>query len=199
MKLNSVHDLQSVYRKLVDSTSRPGLISDLGPEAYKLADTVDFSESILLLALTLLDPEVSFKVYSKKSHLVSEKISQLTYAKKEDADAADYIFVLKDAEEGSLVDAIQKSKPGTLKDPHQSATIITEVHSISDDEQLILTGPGIQESNTVAVGENDSWVEARRFKNTEYPMGIDLLFLDQQHQLLALPRTTQIIKNRVMN
>ncbi|WP_077210930.1 phosphonate C-P lyase system protein PhnH [Bacillus dakarensis] len=199
MKLDSVHDLQTVYRKLVDSTSRPGFISDLVPEADKLDDTVDFSESILLLALTLLDPEVSFKVYSKESHMVSEKISTLTYAKKKDADEADYIFVLKDAEEGSLVEAIQQGKPGTLKDPHVSATIITEVDRLSDDGELLLTGPGIQKSNTVAVGESDSWVEARQFKNTEYPMGIDLLFVDKQHQLLALPRTTRIIKNRVMN
>ena len=33
LTLDIVHDLQSVYRKLVDSTSRPGLISDLRKEA----------------------------------------------------------------------------------------------------------------------------------------------------------------------
>ena len=48
---------------MVDSTSRPGLISDLRKEAALVEeeDKKGCSESLLLLALTLFDQEVSFK------------------------------------------------------------------------------------------------------------------------------------------
>ena len=198
MEINIVHDIQSVYRKLVDSMSRPGFISDLAPEAAKLDNTSDFSKSFMLLAFTLLDPEVSFRVCSQASSDMTEKISQLTYAKQVETEEADYVFVEKSAQEGTVNEAIQKAKAGTLKDPHLSATIIVEVDELSNASQFVLKGPGIQTSKMVAVSGNEGWVKARQEKNREYPLGIDLIFIDQHQQLLALPRTTQIIENRVM-
>lgn len=200
LKLDIVHDLQSVYRKIVDSTSRPGLISDLGREATLLEfdNETGCSDSLLLLALTLLDTEVSFKVYSAQASAVTRKINQLTYAKAAEADQADYIFVLQDAEQGALEEAIQKGKPGTLKNPHKSATIIAEVEAVTNDETLLLKGPGIQTIISINVHVSENWVENRWEKNMEYPIGIDLMFIDINHQLLSLPRTTQITKNRVI-
>lgn len=200
LKLDIVHDLQSVYRKVVDSTSRPGLIADLGKEAalVKIDNETGCSDSLLLLALTLLDPEVSFKVYSAQASAVTKKLNQLTYAKAAEADQADYIVVLQDAEQGALEEAIQKGKPGTLINPHKSATIIAEVEAMTNDETLLLKGPGIQTTKSIHVDVSENWVDHRREKNMEYPIGIDLMFIDKNHRLLSLPRTTQITKNRVI-
>ncbi|MEH7011828.1 phosphonate C-P lyase system protein PhnH [Neobacillus niacini] len=199
MKLDIVHDLQSVYRKMVDSTSRPGLISDLRKEAALVEeeDKKGCSASLLLLALTLFDQEVSFKVFSNQADTVSKTINQLTYAKPTETKNADYLLILQDAENGSLEEAIINAKPGTLKNPHSSATVIVEVDSVTSGEAFLLKGPGIHTTELVHLDINENWVESRQEKNKEYPLGIDFIFIDQNHQLLSLPRTTQITRNRV--
>lgn len=200
MTLDIVHDLQSVYRKLVDSTSRPGLISDLRKEAALVEEEnpKGCSASVLLIALTLFDQEVSFKVFSPQADSVSKTINQLTYAKPTEAKKADFLLILQDAEKGSLEEAIINAKAGTLKNPHKSAFIIVEVESVTSGEALLLKGPGIHTTELVHLDVNENWVESRQEKNKEYPLGIDLIFIDQHHQLIALPRTTQITRNRVM-
>lgn len=194
LKLDLVHDLQSVYRKIVDSTSRPGLISDLSREAALIHEDNETgcTDSLLLLALTLLDPEVTFKVYSSEESVVTRKINQLTYAKATKAEQADYIFVLRDASEEALQEAIQKGKPGTLRNPHVSATILAEVSSVTDGTTLELTGPGIRNAKSIHMNVSGNWITSRMEKNKEYPIGIDLMFTDESHNLLNLPRTTQI-------
>lgn len=201
MELDFVHDLQSVYRKIVDSTSRPGHISDLRKEAALVEeeDQKGFRASLQLLALTLLDQEVSFKVFSTQADTVNQTINQLTYAKPTETHHADYLFILQDAEKGCFEEAIMNAKPGTLKNPHASATIIVEVESVTTGEALLLKGPGIHTTELVHLDINGNWLESRQEKNKEYPLGIDLIFIDQNHQLLSLPRTTQITRNRVMN
>ena len=200
LKLDIVHDLQSVYRKLVDSTSRPGLISDLRKEAVLVEEEAKkgCSASILLVALTLFDQEVSFKVFSPRADSVSKTINQLTYAKPTEAKNADFLLILQDAKEGCFEEAIINAKAGTLKNPHTSAFIIVEVESVTSGEALLLKGPGIHTTELVHVDINENWVESRHEKNKEYPLGIDLIFIDQNHQLLSLPRTTQITRDRVI-
>lgn len=199
MKLDIVHDLQSVYRKMVDSTSRPGLISDLSKEAalVEVEDQKGCPASLLLLALTLLDQEVTFKVFSAQAEAVSKTINQLTYSKPATTEQADYLLILQDAEKGSLEEAIRKAKSGTLKNPHDSALIIIETNSVTNGQIHLLKGPGIQTTEEVYLDIEEDWVQCRQNKNKEYPLGIDLMLIDQQHQLLSLPRTTQITRNRV--
>ncbi len=200
MKLDIVHDLQAIYRKMLDSTSRPGLLSDLQKEAalLDLEGQKDWNASLLLIALTLFDQEVTFKVFSAQADAVSKTINQLTYAKPAETEEADYLLVLQDAEQGSLEKAIQKAKPGTLKNPHTSATILVEVDSVTNGETFLLKGPGIKSTESVFVDIKENWMECRQEKNKEFPLGIDLMFIDQNHQLLSLPRTTQITRNRVV-
>ncbi|WP_121614451.1 phosphonate C-P lyase system protein PhnH [Mesobacillus foraminis] len=199
MKLDVVHDLQSVYRKVVNATSRPGTISDLSHEALSVEKVpVQCAASIWVLALTLLDQEVTFKVYSTQAEKASRAINQLTYAKPVEVNEADFIFVLPDAEEGSLEEAIESGKHGTLMNPHNSATIIVEAENVNEGVELLLTGPGIQTSTSVKVCLTGDWIASRNQKNREYPLGIDLMIIDKEHQLLSLPRTTQIIENKVV-
>ncbi|MBT2758015.1 phosphonate C-P lyase system protein PhnH [Mesobacillus foraminis] len=199
MKLDVVHDLQSVYRKVVNATSRPGTISNLSNEAlYVDKGRFPCTAATLLLALTLLDQEVTFKVYSAEADKTSREINQLTNSKAVKVNEADFIFVLQDAKEGSLEEAIELGKHGALMNPHKSATIIVEADCINKGEDLLLTGPGIEMSEPVSVCLSGNWIESRKQRNREYPLGIDLMIVDKDHQLLALPRTTQIIENRVV-
>lgn len=200
VKLDMVHDLQSVYRKLVHAYSRPGQLANLRKEAAIVREdgNEECPAPILLIALTLFDQEVTFKVLSEKAGMITKTINQLTYAKQGEIEEADYILVLQDAETGALNKAIEKAKSGTLKNPHSSATIIIEVKEITAEPVLELKGPGIKTVEYVQVELAENWVESRQSKNKEFPLGVDLMFVDQQDQLLSVPRTTQISENRVM-
>lgn len=195
MKLDVVHDLQSVYRKLIDATSRPGTVVNLEKEAGLLDGQMDCLPATILFAITLLDPEVTFKVIGKQEEAVSRMINHLTYSKSEHVAEADYIFILQDASIQEIDDAINQAKIGKLLNPHEAATIILEVADVTKGKLMKLSGPGILGDSLINLPDVSNWMGVRNEKNIEFPLGIDMYFVDQQHQLHALPRTTQITEN----
>lgn len=195
MNLDIVHDIQTVYRKLVTATSRPGTLVVLDREARTLGVQMECLSSTILLARTVLDPEVSFKVISKAEEAVSKMINQLTYSKPVDLPEADFIFILHDASEEQMKEALNKAKVGNLLNPHESAMIILEVPDVTKGDSMILSGPGIQDESFLSLPNVSAWMAARNEKNMEFPLGIDMYFVDQQDRLIALPRTTQIREN----
>ncbi|MEC0346109.1 phosphonate C-P lyase system protein PhnH [Peribacillus frigoritolerans] len=195
MNLDIVHDIQTVYRKLVTATSRPGTLVVLDREARTLDVQMECLSSTILFARTVLDPEVSFKVISKAEEAVSKMINQLTYSKPVDLPEADFIFILHDASEEQMKEALKKAKVGNLLNPHESAMIILEVPDVTKGDSMILSGPGIQDESFLSLPNVSAWLAARNEKNMEFPLGIDMYFVDQQDRLIALPRTTQIREN----
>ncbi|MGE7686190.1 phosphonate C-P lyase system protein PhnH [Peribacillus simplex] len=195
MNLDVVHDIQTVYRKLVTATSRPGTLVVLEREAKTLDVQMECLSSTILLARTVLDPEVTFKVISKAGETVSRMINQLTYSKPVDLPEADFIFILHDASEEQIKEALTKAKVGNLLNPHESAMIILEVPDVTKGDSMILSGPGIQQESFISLPNVSAWLGARNEKNIEFPLGIDMYFVDQQDRLIALPRTTQIKEN----
>lgn len=195
--LDMVHDIQSVYRKLVHSMSRPGTITNFVEEVEKLEQEQLVFSSTELIARTLLDTEVTFCIISPRAAEVTSIFTQTTYAKEATVQSADYIFVLGDAVPGALLDTIQAAKAGELNDPHSAATIIVEVNSLFGATELTLTGPGIQTTDSLSMNLREDWIELRAERNSEFPLGIDLLFTDVDHHVVALPRTTQVVKKEV--
>ncbi|MFF2458490.1 phosphonate C-P lyase system protein PhnH [Peribacillus simplex] len=195
MNLDVVHDIQTVYRKLVTATSRPGTLVVFEREAKTLDVQMECLSSTILLALTVLDPEVTFKVIAKEGEAVSRMINQLTYSKPVDLPEADFIFILHDASEEQMKEAINKAKVGNLLNPHESAMIILEVPDVTKGDSMILSGPGIQEESFISLPNVSAWLGVRNEKNIEFPLGIDMYFVDRQDRLIALPRTTEIKEN----
>lgn len=194
MKLDLVHDLQAVYRKTLDSMSRPGLINNINDLANKLNIEINCFGSTLVLALMLFDTEVKFKVVSESEMEIAKLINQLTYAKATEVESADYILVLKDAKAEDFEMALRMAYPGNLLDPHKAATVIIEADYVGNERVLTLSGPGIEKECHIDVNANEGWVDLRTEKNSEYPLGIDLIFTDWYDNILCLPRTTQIAK-----
>ncbi|MCY9657895.1 phosphonate C-P lyase system protein PhnH [Paenibacillus chondroitinus] len=197
MMLDMVHDIQTAYRKLIDSMSKPGTISDLSEEAEKLEQLQGYLPATYIAARMLLDTEVTFKVVSKREKEMALALSQSTYAKEVELEEADFIFVLSDAEPSELLRALQTAKIGELQDPHSSATIIIETEGLSGGTKLLLSGPGIRTTVKAEMHVADEWIDIRAERNAEFPLGLDLIFTDASHGMLALPRTTQVTKEEV--
>lgn len=195
MKLDLVHDVQKAYRKLIHSMSRPGTITRFGEESCKFGIKAPCYDATVLLALTLLDTEVTFKVCSKREAEIVKLFNQLTYAKQTRAEEADYLFILHDAHPSDFDYAMRAAKTGDLVDPHASATLIVEAAEITADWELVLTGPGIEKENGLRIVAGGSWLDIRAAKNGEYPMGIDMIFVDREQRAACLPRTTQVRKD----
>jgi len=197
MRLDAVHDLQRVFRKILAATASPGSIVELGPEAELLDLELPINKGILLVALALLDAETSFFAAAPKASSWTEAaspveaISHMTYAKGAYPDEADFIFAL--GKEGAA-EAIAAAKAGTLVDPHLGATVVIEVEALSDDGALVLTGPGIESSTRLGVLPDPAWLAARDSKNVEFPLGIDLILVDSRYRLTSVPRTARMRK-----
>lgn len=194
MKLDLVHDIQKAYRQVIDSMSRPGKVNNIKRQADKVDIEAGCFNSTVVLVFMLLDTEVTFKVFSEHEADITKLINQLTYAKSDEAENADFILVLNDARPEQLEQAFMAACPGNLTDPHKSATMVIETGAVSNSRNLILKGPGIEEECCVKVQTPDSWVELRAEKNSEYPLGIDIIFTDPDSNILCIPRTTQIVK-----
>ena len=197
MAIDQIHDLQQVYRKLLHSMSRPGTISDLEQEATQLDYELPCKKSTMLCAMALLDAEVTFHILPGNDQGLSEKISEYTSARYASVDQADFIIILENDSEETVLQAMQQCKIGTLIDPQLSSTWIFESGQLAEDGNLVLSGPGIQNHSRLHAGIPAAFWEVRNSRIKEYPMGVDLIFVDDASQIACMPRTTRVIAKEV--
>jgi alpha-D-ribose 1-methylphosphonate 5-triphosphate synthase subunit PhnH len=192
MAIDQVHDLQQVYRKILHSMSRPGTISSIQATAEQVDYNLPCYDATLLCAMTLLDAEVTFHILSENHQDLIEKISEYTLAKHKPIHEADFVIVLRGDSENEIKNAIEQCKNGNLINPQSSSTWIIESSLLSNDGELTLKGPGIKTTNQLQVSFTSSMWETRNRRTKEYPMGIDLIFVDDQAQIVCVPRTTSV-------
>lgn len=195
-----VHDSQAIFRGLLDGLARPGTVMDLAPFPTQGEGSAGMHPAFELLARVLLDAHTSFAVVAsddaEASHL-SRWLRALTLAATQPATEAAHLFIARGAP--AAVSAIASAGRGTLEDPHLGTTIILEVVALASGPTLAgdapryrIEGPGIDGSLTIAVASPCDWVAARAPQVAEFPLGIELLLVDEKQQLLALPRTTRV-------
>ena len=168
---------QSNFRLLLDAMAYPG-------RCFALHAVPNEGHVALSVLATLLDADVTL---SDPYNLLSADDWPMLQAKATSADKADYV----------LCDASQLPsflpKLGTLPEPDQSATLIVKVNKLGKgDLKLKLSGPGIKDSEILNVdGLNTEWLSKRDDWVCAFPLGVDMILLDEQH-VAALPRTTKV-------
>lgn len=209
MQLDTVHDVQRAYRSLVRATSFPGTVVSIADEAAKIDLEITLPKPLILLAIMLLDAEVRFAVHDQDQSAHAQYLSQLTYSRIAAVEEAAFVF----ARVGSSVEAIARARAGTLVDPHLGATVVLQAPFLSAGGRRIgdgaanagdgsgepasggfleLSGPGIRDRTILEVGGPMDWIGARAEKNTEYPLGVDVILYADSGRLVSLPRTTGI-------
>lgn len=192
MTFDQVHDLQQVYRLILHSMSRPGTISSLTDIAERVDMNLPCYDAAILSAMTFFDAETTFHILSEDQQELIEKISEYTSAKYAPINEADFVIVLREDTETAIQSGLQNCKNGTLIDPQLSSTWIIESTLLSSEGELTLRGPGIQETAQLHTSFDHSMWQARNEKTKEYPLGIDLIFTDENAQVVCIPRTTSI-------
>lgn len=166
---------QTLFRRILDAMSYPG-------RRVELTDAKTPADRALLA--TLLDPTVSLCDHHGLLPASDWPLLAASHASAESAD-----FVLAD---GSLApDFLPRT--GSLDEPEKSATLVLRVDALgSGSTRLLLTGPGIEKTERLAVdGLHHDWLTRRADWVSAFPMGVDLILADHQH-LVALPRTTRV-------
>lgn len=187
-QFDEVFDTQRVFRKLLEAMSNPGRTVSVSDEKDRLFG--DYP-SILAVAVTLLDNEVSFNT-SGNTELKND-IMLVTLSPEVSTESADYIFV---TDTDMLSDVFEKAKCGTLSDPHCSATIIIR-DSGKKCGNICLCGPGINGETEISCSEAFcTAIELRDAQNYEYPQGVDMIFVSDSGDITAVPR---LVKRRESN
>jgi alpha-D-ribose 1-methylphosphonate 5-triphosphate synthase subunit PhnH len=183
--------LQKVFRRVLQAMSRPGRIYSVAAQ-HPVSDRWS---SLILVLQTILDHEVSFCVVGNGTGRELERmIFDRTKSRTADIASADYIIVPGGNSQGEVL----KAKRGTLEYPDLSATVIYYLPSLLLREErkplFAFAGPGIQEQILTAPlkGLESSELACLKEINSEYPLGVDALFIDQGARVMALPRSTAI-------
>lgn len=194
---NPTHDSQGVFRQLLKAMSEPGtLVSVTSPESIETlyASTFAVCQALMDQQTPLwLSPKLDTKNIKHNLHFHTG-VPVVGQSK-------DALFAVMNATEANLFQNVsQDFAQGTDEYPETGCTLIIQVNSIknflSDDINLRLTGPGIEEEHVASISDLaspllDYLSNATGERNASFPLGLDVIFIDQ-NQLVCLPRTTQV-------
>ncbi|MEK5036997.1 phosphonate C-P lyase system protein PhnH [Sporosarcina sp. FSL K6-3457] len=191
MVIDVVHNTQEVFRTILHCMSRPGTIKNIDGIGSRMEQLEKCHHATFLSVMTLLDAEVSFHIIGGNAAVLEELFTAYTLSTATDLGQADYIFILQDAQPQMIHEVFRRAKKGTLMNPQQSATIIMETKKLSNDPLLTIRGPGIETMENVHIAESELWRFERAEANQEYPLGVDMILIDCQSNMMCLPRTTK--------
>ncbi len=176
------------------SLARPGPARSLHHvDPHELADRPAVPVTLLE---SLLDHEVSFAVTPPNPES-EELLLRLTGAHHADLRVADYILAGPDG----ISAALEQANEGKPEYPDWGATIIAMVDSVSAEpgagDRIVLSGPGI-------LDRQSTWVEgfqpearaAFLAKNSDLPLGVDLVLVAPDGAFTCLPRYTEVQEGR---
>lgn len=183
-----VFDSQAVFSAIMNVFARPGTVADLGCRATAPAPLAPASAACLA-ALADFDTPVWLDTVLGDAPGLGAWISFQTGSpltnKPDDASFA----ILADG--AALLD-LERFAIGTPSYPDRSATLIVQLEALEGGAPLVLSGPGIETTSTLAPrGLPQGFAALWAKNNALFPLGIDLLLVDGS-RVLALPRTTRI-------
>lgn len=192
---DEVFDSQCHFRSILDSMARPGKINDLKRLGFEPPQSL--LSATTAVCLSLLNQDVSF--YMARGNPASEEFLKVnTGSRSADLEEADFIIV----DEDESPDLLGLVKEGLLTYPEAGATIILQTKGFEDEQAdgfqgIRLEGPGIDGVMELHVrGLGLEWIEALRAKNSEFPLGVDLILVSDsepgEQKVACIPRSSRI-------
>lgn len=179
---------QQSFRVLLKAMSEPATIQTLGisqglekisPATYDLLLSLCDNDTVLWISPALDSLVV-------RQNLAFHCACPIT----ENPQEADFALLTVDD-----LEVLKQLNPGTDRDPELSCTAILQLDELYAVETKSFAtqwrGPGIEKPVQVSLDvPTNLWVIREQIN--QFPCGIDMVFCEQQ-QLLALPRSTQVI------
>lgn len=196
LQYDTIFDAQRHFRILLDCMARPGKIDKL--DGVEVGNPIGLYKASALTGFALLDAEVTFWV-EPGLHEAAHYFTTNTGARLAEVGEADFLF-LKGA---SSLEPLEAAKTGTPSYPETGATLVVQCEGLSHSSSLEalaleLEGPGVQHSKEVFIlGIPATFINLLTSKNSEYPLGLDVIFSDPFDQIICIPRSNHLtIKNK---
>lgn len=184
---------QRTFRTLLQAMSRPGMVYNIG-DSISDSPVHPFTHSSLMLVLrTLLNHEVTFSIIGQNENELDAIIRSTTGSCSTDLEKADFVVVPS----GDSRAAILRAKRGSLEYPDTGATLIYNAEFPIDGNPgktgIVLKGPGIEDEVSLPVNRHVAG-ELKYLKeiNSEFPLGVDSIFVDRPGRVMCIPRSTKI-------
>ena len=194
---DEVFDSQCHFRSILDSMARPGKINELKRLGFEPPQKL--LSATTAVCLSLLNQDVTF--YMARGNPASEEFLKVnTGSQSVDLEEADFLIVDQD----ESPDLVRLVKEGILTYPEQGATIILQTKGFADEQAdgfqgIRLEGPGIDGVMELHVrGLGSEWIEALRAKNSEFPLGVDVILASDSEpgepKVACIPRSSRLTR-----
>lgn len=183
-QFDNAFDCQKVFKAMMNALAQPGKVFPFAGSATKIPTG---QPALTAAALTLLEHFRSF--YVEWNPALAEELHEQTYGQLASLSQADYLFYPRMDGAVDIPGVLQQVKPGTLAEPHKSATLLVLLPSFTGGKALTLKGPGIDGAITVHLPEcGRRWILERQKIGFEFPCGVDLFFFTPEGEVMGLPR-----------
>ncbi len=184
---DEVHDCQATFRLMLHAISNPGEIVCIDEYAGKLNEE---DGVMLMIALTLLDKETKF--FAAGNREFAKAVTELTYSRHTN-ESAGFIFITKKIQNSDIAGIFARATPGTLVEPHTGSILLISVEGFDNEASCVMKGPGIDESKKAGLTEYAKrWIMQRNLMGYEYPAGIDIFFVTDFGEIMAIPRKVKM-------
>lgn len=189
------HLTQRAFRQVLNAFARPGTVGQI--DAFPKSGEAPLVPPCFETAVRLfVDRAVTFAVAGPDVERLGRWITMQTHAKPASAAEADFVLVPSESDEVQC-EALLRAKEGTLVEPELGACAMLLCGVVASSPAsglhcLELEGPGIETTAKLYVNQV-AWARAREQRGDEYPCGIEVLLVDAEGNVAALPRTTRIV------
>ena len=135
-----------------------------------------------------MDNEVSFAVIDDRD--MEAVLALHTGSRLVSPEEADFLIVCK----GTAGSRLTECRRGSLEYPNTGATVVYLVEELCEgSEGIVLSGPGINGTLSLQVkGLPVGEFPLLQKVNSEFPLGVDALFLDRSGRIACIPRSSRI-------
>lgn len=193
IEYSEIFDAQEHFRVIMNATARPGSIHSL--KEIEIYPPAPLNKAAAYVALALMNKDVACNVQLTNTQEIETYLLLNTGVNFSEVEKANFII----CNQNVSVEVIENANEGDPIYPEQSAFIVLQVEEISNAKlnnsiELVLEGPGIEKTqNLYITGAKKQVLDTIWEKNSEYPLGVELILCAANGQIASIPRSSKII------
>ena len=196
-----LHRAQRAFRSVLDAFARPGTVQSIELAPANPARPAALDAALEAATRLFVDQAVTFCVADSETDATTAYLTSETHARRAPLRDADFVVVPARADAQTAREAVAEACRGTLTSPEKGATVLmgcARLAEVPEDGQVAepavhvvaLRGPGVERENRFAVDRAD-WLRARDARGDEFPCGIEIVLVDPDCRVVAVPRSSR--------
>lgn len=200
-----LHRMQRTFRSVLDAFAHPGTVQSIEPAPDNPLRPAALDAALESAVRLFVDHAVTFGVADGESDALAAYVSGETHSSRASVPDAEYVVVPARADACTAHRAVAEACRGTLIAPEKGATLLMGCTQLAEAGSgscegkgdgpamfaMEVRGPGVRDVNRFAV-DRIEWARARAARNDEFPCGIEILLVDADGRIVAIPRSSQV-------